>query len=58
MSCIESAPPLQTVAEYAAANNVCEATVYRLIAAGKLPARRLGRAIRIEPTAVPVGSDR
>jgi excisionase family DNA binding protein len=46
MSCIESVPRQQiTVAEYAAVNKVCPATVYRLIAAGKLPARRLGRAI-------------
>ena len=56
MSSLESATkPALTVAEYAAAKQVCAATVYRLIAAGKLPSLRLGRAIRIPVDAVPSG---
>jgi excisionase family DNA binding protein len=53
----ESATPSPssfTVAEFALAHRVCTATVYRLVAAGKLPARRLGRAIRIPADASPV----
>jgi excisionase family DNA binding protein len=49
-----AAKPALTVAQYAEANQVCSATVYRLIAAGKLPSLRLGRAIRIPVDAAPV----
>jgi excisionase family DNA binding protein len=41
----------QTVAEFAAANALSEATVYRLVRDGELAAVRYGKSIRI-----PVGS--
>lgn len=41
-----------TVREVAKRLGVCQDTIYRLVAAGKLPAIRVGSAIRLSPEAV------
>jgi excisionase family DNA binding protein len=41
-----------TVAEVAVMLRVSRATIYRLVHAGRLPGMRVGRSIRVSPTAV------
>jgi excisionase family DNA binding protein len=47
-----SLPRLWTIAEVAEALNTCSETIRRAIWDGKLPAVRIGRAVRLEPAAV------
>ena len=59
-SFVESAPPPSfKVAEYAAANKLNKATIYRMIARGELEVIRFGRAIRIPADApLPAGREK
>ena len=49
-----SSQPL-TVTEYAAANRVSAAVIYRLVRNGQLKAIRFGKQIRIPADAIPSG---
>ncbi len=44
------APVCVTIAEYARARSISESTVRLAIREGRLPAQKIGRAVRIKPT--------
>ncbi|MEK9967770.1 MAG: helix-turn-helix domain-containing protein [Ferrovibrio sp.] len=46
----ETSPNLKTLREIAAGSRLSVRTLHRLIAAGQLPAHRIGRSVRVSET--------